>query len=93
MLTYAEYFLDIVIVDTTYKRNRFNLQLINVIGINNNGSSIMLAFGLLSEETILSFSWFFGELKRAWGNKKPSNFIIDGCEAMKKGTCFLVYNT
>jgi len=32
MLLYSDYFLDIVIVDATYKRNRFNLPLVNIIG-------------------------------------------------------------
>jgi len=85
MLLYSKYFLDIVIVDATYKRNRFNLPLINVIGINNHGQNIMLAFGLVSNETSEAYNWFFAELKNAWGNKKPSNFIIDDCAAMKQG--------
>lgn len=62
MMQYADYFLDIVIVDATYKRNRFNLPLVNVIGVNNFGHNIMLAFGLFSNETLDSYTWFFGEL-------------------------------
>lgn len=85
MLIYAEHFLDVIMVDATYKRNRFNLPLVNVLGINNYGQNIMLAFGLLSNETIDSYTWFFSKLQEAWGNKIPSNFIIGGCEAMKQG--------
>jgi len=59
MLLYSQYFLDLVIVDATYKRNRFNLPLINVIGVNNFGKNIMLAFGLLSNETLEGYIWFF----------------------------------
>lgn len=85
MMQYADYFLDIVIVDATYKRNRFNLPLVNVIGVNNFGHNIMLAFGLFSNETLDSYTWFFGELKKAWRGKNPLNFVIDGSETMKKG--------
>ena len=85
MLTYAQYFLDIVIIDSTYKRNHFNLPIVDVIGINNYGQNFMLAFGLLSEETSEAYKWFFAELKKAWKNKKPLNFIIDGCLSMKQG--------
>ena len=88
MLLYVNYFTDIVIVDATYRRNRFNLPLINVVGVNNFGQNIMLAFGLLSNETTDSYTWFFSELKRAWNNKKPLNFIIDGCEEMREGIFF-----
>jgi len=33
MLLYAQSFLDIIIIDATYKKNRFNLPLVNIIGI------------------------------------------------------------
>jgi len=56
MLKLSEYFLDIIIVDTTYKRNRFNLPLANVIGIDNYGHNIMLAFGLLTNERTESYT-------------------------------------
>ena len=85
MLMYSEYFLDVVIVDATYKRNRFNLSLVNVIGINNLGQNIMLAFGLLSNETTDAYIYFFSELKKAWKNHQPLNFVVDGCEAMSQG--------
>jgi len=85
MLIYARYFLDIVIIDTTYRRNRFNLPLVNVIGINNCGQNIMLAFSLLSEETSDSYTWFFNKLKEAWGTLKPLNFVTDDCKEIKQG--------
>ena len=90
MQTYSQFFLDVVLVDSTYKRNRFNLPLVNVVGINNYGKTIMLAFGLLSEETTEAYTWFFKEIKRAWGQNKPLNFVTDDCQAMKKGNyyCF-----
>ena len=50
MLIYSRYFLDVVIIDSTYKRNRFNLPLVNIIGINNSGQNILLAFSLLQEK-------------------------------------------
>ena len=79
MQTYSQFFLDVVLVDSTYKRNRFNLPLVNVVGINNYGKTIMLAFGLLSEETTGAYIWFFKEIKRAWGQNKPLNFVTDDC--------------
>jgi len=52
----------------------------------------MLVFGLVSNETTSSYVWFFlnfSHLKKAWGNYKPKNFIIDGCEEMRKGKLIL----
>ena len=85
MLLYSNYFLDLVIVDATYRRNRFNLPLVNVIGVNNFGHNIMLAFGLVSNETSNAYTWFFFKLKEAWKNRKPINFIIDGSKEMREG--------
>ena len=39
-----------VLVDATYKRNRFNMPLVNVMDINNYGKAILLAFGLMTDE-------------------------------------------
>lgn len=88
MILYSKYFLDIIIVDATYKRNRFNLPVINIIGVNHFGQNIMLAFGLLSNETTESYVWLFSELKKAWSSQNPLNFILDGCEAMKQGSFY-----
>lgn len=90
MLTFAQYFLDIIIVDSTYRRNRFNLILVNVIGINNYGQSVILAFGLVSGETKETYHWFFANLKKAWKQLAPLNCISDECESIQYGKSFLV---
>ena len=81
MLKYAKKFLDVVIVGSTYKRNRFNPPLVNIVGINNLGFTIFFAF---------SFKLFFpfqellivvGISKKIWyvicqiSLKKTKNFI------------------
>jgi len=89
MLIYSSKFLDIVIIDSTYKRNRFNLILVNIIGIDNYGRNIMLGFGLLDNETSLSYEWLFRELKKNW-NESPLNFVVDECDSIKNGNIFLI---
>lgn len=84
MQTYAEFFCDFVLVDTTYRRNRFNLPLVNVVGVNNLGKTIMLAFGMLNNETISSYTWFFRMLKHCW-QKNPKVFISDEDESIHQG--------
>lgn len=84
MLKFSNYFLDIIIIDTTYKRNRFNLPLVNVIGIDNFGHNIMLAFGLLTDEKLESYKWFFKELKSIW-NRDPLNVITDDSFELQEG--------
>jgi len=84
MLLYSQHFLDIIIVDSTYRRNRFNLALVNVLGINNHGQSIILAFGLLSAETKENYIWLFSQIKSAW-KKTPQTCISDDDESIQQG--------
>jgi len=85
MILYSKYFLDIILVDSTYRRNRFNLILVNVLGVNNYGKNILLAFGLLSSETKENYDWFFSQLKKAWKDKSPINCITDEDESIQQG--------
>ena len=84
MLKLSEKFLDIIIIDATYKKNRFNLPLVNIIGIDNYGHNILLAFGLLTNEKTESYSWLFQELKSAW-KKNPLNVITDDSSEIQEG--------
>ena len=85
MILYSKYFLDIILIDSTYRRNRFNLILVNVLGVNNYGKNILLAFGLLSSETKENYDWFFSQLKKAWKDKSPINCITDEDESIQQG--------
>lgn len=84
MLNYSQFFLDIVLIDSTYRRNRFNMPLVNVIGVNNYGKNILLAFGLLSDEKTDSYEWLLSKLKDFW-RKSPQLMISDECDAIRNG--------
>lgn len=88
MLVYSQYFLDFVLVDSTYKRNRFNLPLVNVVGVNNLGKTVVLAFGMLTDETNESYSWFFEKLLEGWNKRCPKVFICDETQAIYNGMNF-----
>jgi len=90
MLSYKDKFLDIIIVDSTYKRNRFNMPVVNVIGVNNFGRNILLAFCLLNEETTSSYDWLFKNLKDIW-KKEPTCIISDESQAIISGKFFCFF--
>jgi len=81
MEIYSKKFLDVVIIDSTYKRNRFNLPIVNILGVNNLGQNILLGFALLTNETKESYDWIFKKLKLIW-KKDPINVICDECQAI-----------
>ena len=74
MFEYKDKFLDVVFVDSTYKRNRFNMPVVNILGINNFGRNILLGFALVNEETTNAYDWLFKMLKKIW--KKEPNFLL-----------------
>jgi hypothetical protein len=56
-------------MDTTCKTNRFGMPLILLVGIDENNVTCLLAFGLVSHETIASFSWFLQKIKTCVGDE------------------------
>jgi zinc finger SWIM domain-containing protein 3 len=54
MLDYVT-FRDVVIFDSTYKMNRYNLSLVPFVGVNHHGSIVLFACGTISHETIESY--------------------------------------
>jgi len=85
MFEYKDKFLDVVFVDSTYKRNRFNMPVVNILGINNFGRNILLGFALVNEETTNAYDWLFKMLKKIW-KKEPNFFVTDESQAIINGT-------
>jgi zinc finger SWIM domain-containing protein 3 len=54
LLDYAT-FMDVVIFDSTYKTNRYNMPLFLLLGVNHHGSIVLFACGIISRETIESY--------------------------------------
>ncbi|KAG8391514.1 hypothetical protein BUALT_Bualt01G0195600 [Buddleja alternifolia] len=80
-----EYFGDIVIFDTTYLTNRYQLICAPFIGINHHGQNIMFGCAFLSDEKTSSFEWLFKAFLKAMGNKHPQTIFTDQCQAMSNG--------
>lgn len=56
--SYKDYH-DILILDTTFKTNRFNMPLVLIVGIDNNGKNIIIGFALISKDDSESYEWIF----------------------------------
>ncbi|XP_042477752.1 protein FAR1-RELATED SEQUENCE 5-like [Macadamia integrifolia] len=72
-------FGDVVVFDTTYKKNRYRWSFGPFTGVNNHGQSTIFRGGLIANEIKESFEWLF----RAWldgmGEKEPKAIITDEC--------------
>jgi hypothetical protein len=48
---------DVVFMDATYSTNPYRMPLVVFSGVNNEGKNTILAFALLTNETMESYSW------------------------------------
>ncbi|RYQ92034.1 hypothetical protein Ahy_B09g098131 [Arachis hypogaea] len=77
----CEYYGDVVLFDTTYRRNRHGLSFASFVGVNHHGKSTLLGCALLGSEEIPSFEWVFTQWVRCVGIV-PRGIITDQCKAM-----------
>lgn len=71
-------FADAAQCDDTHKSTRFGLPYFDVIGVNRNNKSVVLAQALITNKDIPSYAWVFNFLKREMGGIEPKTFFSDG---------------
>ncbi|PKU84691.1 Protein FAR1-RELATED SEQUENCE 5 [Dendrobium catenatum] len=77
-------FGDVVIFDTSYRLNKYNLVCAPFVGVNNHWQNILLGVAFLSEETIESFTWLFRTFVRIMGDKYPITIFTNQDQAMTR---------
>ncbi|CAJ2640429.1 unnamed protein product [Trifolium pratense] len=77
-------FGDVVVFDTTYRTNKYNLICAPFVGVNHHGQNVMFGCAFLSNETSISFNWLFKVFLESMGNKQPKTIFTDQDEAMAK---------
>ncbi|XP_056698096.1 protein FAR1-RELATED SEQUENCE 5-like [Spinacia oleracea] len=75
-------FGDIVVFDTTYRTNRYNLICAPIVGINNHWNNCMFGCAFIGDEKIESFVWLLQTFKKSMGGKSPISIFTDQDAAM-----------
>jgi len=78
-------FSDVVVIDTTLKKNQFNMPVINFVCIDNYGSSKIIAFGLLLNEKQETFELILMRFCDMMNQKQPLIVYTDEDEQLMKG--------
>jgi hypothetical protein len=82
----ARKFNEVVVIDATYKTNRFKLPFVNMVGVNNVGcddktlSTFAVAGAWISKEDTDSYTWVLEQLAKTTymdGNWLPALFVTD----------------
>ncbi|XP_042483655.1 protein FAR1-RELATED SEQUENCE 5-like isoform X2 [Macadamia integrifolia] len=74
-----EIFNDVVVFDTTYKKNRYRWPFGSFTGVNHHAQSILFGCGLVANETKESLEWLFKAWLNAMGDKAPKAIITNEC--------------
>ncbi|XP_020698054.2 protein FAR1-RELATED SEQUENCE 5-like [Dendrobium catenatum] len=77
-------FGDVIIFDTSYRLNKYNLACAPFVGVNNHWQNVLLGVAFLSEETVESFTWLFRTFLRVMGDKHPITIFTDQDQAMSR---------
>ncbi|KAL4603110.1 hypothetical protein ACB092_10G102300 [Castanea dentata] len=75
-------FGDVVIFDTTYRTNKYNLICAPFVGINHHWNNVLFGCAFLSNETTQSFIWLFETFLTAMGGRQPKSIFTDQDQAM-----------
>ena len=62
-------FLEALIIDCTYKTNRYKLPLLDIVGQTNTNSTFHIGFGLLAAEDEFHYSWAIRSMRTLLGEK------------------------
>ena len=77
-------FGDVMIFDSTYRVNRYNLPFVPFIGVNHHRGTVVFGCGIVSDETVASYVWLLHAFLAAMHQKHPLSVITDGDLAMAK---------
>lgn len=77
------YFGDVVLFDTICLSYNYEIPLVEFVGVNHHGRTVLLGCGLLADETLETYIWLF----RAWltclSGRPPQTIITNQCKAMQ----------
>lgn len=77
-------FGDVVVFDSTYRTNRYNLPFVPFVGLNHHRSTVVFGCGIVSNETFEAYEWLLQTFLTAMAQKHPISVITDGDLAMQK---------
>ena len=79
-----EAFGGVLVFDSTYRVNRYNLPFVPFVGVNHHRSTTVFACSILSDETTQSYIWLLDTFLMAMRQKRPRSVITDGDLAMAR---------
>ncbi|KAK9985987.1 hypothetical protein SO802_030938 [Lithocarpus litseifolius] len=86
-------FGDVVVFDTTYRTNRYNLICAPFVGVNHHWQDVIFGCAFLLDETTTSFKWLFKSFLDSMGNRSPITIFTNQDQAMSNAIEEVFSNT
>ncbi|XP_038716961.1 protein FAR1-RELATED SEQUENCE 8-like isoform X2 [Tripterygium wilfordii] len=77
------YFGDVVLFDTVYLSNNYEIPLLAFVGLNHHRQSLLLGCGLLADESFDTYIWLFRAWLTCMSGRPPQTIITDRCKTMQ----------
>ncbi|XP_057806214.1 protein FAR1-RELATED SEQUENCE 5-like [Salvia miltiorrhiza] len=78
-------FGDVMVFDTTYRTNKYNLICAPFVGVNNHKRNVMFACAFISNEQTETFEWLFDVFKKSMEGRCPVTLFTDQDKAISNG--------
>jgi hypothetical protein len=91
-LLYLRAYPEVLLLDCTYKTNKYSMPLLDMIGVDATGRSFCIAFAFLSNESEEDYMWTLERLKTLYeqcGGVFPSVILTDRCLAVMNAASVL----
>ncbi|XP_016168103.1 protein FAR1-RELATED SEQUENCE 5-like [Arachis ipaensis] len=79
-----ECFGDVLVFDSTYRKNLYNRPLVIFSGTNHHRQTIIFGFGLLEDEKISSYKWLLSSFLEVMRHKEPKVVVTNDDESMRE---------
>ena len=78
------YFGDVLILDTTFKTDRYNMICAPFLGLNHHRRHVLFGCAFLLDESVESFTWLLGTFMEAMGRRQPKTIFTTDCLAISE---------
>lgn len=86
-------FGDVVVFDSTYRVNKYNLPFIPFVGVNHHGSTVIFGCAVVSDERVGTYEWVLKQFLSCMCQKHPKSVITGGDNAMRRAILLVFPNS
>ncbi|WOK97404.1 protein FAR1-RELATED SEQUENCE 6-like [Canna indica] len=87
-----QYYNDVVVLETTYVINKYDMPLATFVGVNHHGQLVLLGCCLLSDETTETYAWLFKAWIACMYGEFPTALITDQSKGIQSAIAQVLPN-